>query len=218
MMNKRKLRGSIPCSCVVCKKELTVAGIHTHVMRAHLKLYTTLGNTGGSGNNQYTKAKELGLPLPQLSAAGRSRIVAAMTARNAVFWTEVARKKHSDRMSQVVEDNPASYSHLRGGKRRCGVHWVDSTWEADFIVYCEHHVIEFQRKCGYFRYMFGERERKYFPDFYLPTYDVYVEVKGYKTDKDAAKWTQFPHVLKVVDSSVIDLVKDLTLDVNFFRK
>ena len=28
----------------------------------------------------------------------------------------------------------------------------------------------------------GNRKRKYIPDFYLPDYDLYIEVKGYWTD------------------------------------
>ena len=32
----------------------------------------------------------------------------------------------------------------------------------------------------------GGRKRNYIPDFYLPDYDMYIEVKGYWTDR--AKW------------------------------
>lgn len=47
----------------------------------------------------------------------------------------------------------------------------------------------------YFVYTFEQRERKYYPDFYLPSLDLYIEVKGYETDKDRAKWKAFPHQL-----------------------
>jgi PAB1-binding protein PBP1 len=30
------------------------------------------------------------------------------------------------------------------------------------------------------------------PDFYLPGTDEFIEIKGYKTEKDTAKWNQFP--------------------------
>lgn len=43
-----------------------------------------------------------------------------------------------------------------------------------------------------FGYEFENKKRKYTPDFYLPESNEYVEVKGYKTEKDLAKWSQFP--------------------------
>ena len=36
----------------------------------------------------------------------------------------------------------------------------------------------------------------YFPDFYLPDFDYYIEVKGYQRDRDLYKW-------KVVDKLII---------------
>ena len=41
-------------------------------------------------------------------------------------------------------------------------------------------------------------DRTYFPDFYLPELSEYVEVKGYKTERDVAKWQQFPNKLRLI--------------------
>ena len=38
----------------------------------------------------------------------------------------------------------------------------------------------------------------YKPDFYLVDENLYIEVKGYETDLDHDKWSQFPHQLKVL--------------------
>lgn len=38
----------------------------------------------------------------------------------------------------------------------------------------------------------------YIPDFILIEKNIYVEIKGYKTNKDDAKWKSFPHVLKIL--------------------
>ena len=43
----------------------------------------------------------------------------------------------------------------------------------------------------------------YIPDFYLPDTDEYIEVKGYETRRDAAKWAAFPHRLTVVKEADI---------------
>ena len=48
--------------------------------------------------------------------------------------------------------------------------------------------------------------RTYFPDFYLPDKNIYVEVKGYKTERDAAKWDQFPEqLLKILKDDIIEI-------------
>jgi hypothetical protein len=39
--------------------------------------------------------------------------------------------------------------------------------------------------------LYGKSHR-YFPDFYLPETEEYIEIKGYKTERDEAKWKYFP--------------------------
>lgn len=38
--------------------------------------------------------------------------------------------------------------------------------------------------------------RTYFPDFYLPESDMWIEVKGYETERDIAKWESMINVHK----------------------
>lgn len=57
----------------------------------------------------------------------------------------------------------------------------DSTYELIYLVYCELNNISIKRNNKYFYYTNFEGEtRKYYPDFYLPDSDTYVELKGYK--------------------------------------
>ena len=61
---------------------------------------------------------------------------------------------------------------------------MDSTWESALATLMDrleinwdrgdHLILDYQTPRG--------RKRKYIPDFYLPDYDIYVEVKGYWTD------------------------------------
>lgn len=46
-----------------------------------------------------------------------------------------------------------------------------------------------------------QKSRRYYPDFFLPDYDVYVEVKGYWTDETRSKLDQ---AKKVIDLIVLD--------------
>ena len=61
-----------------------------------------------------------------------------------------------------------------------------------YAKYLDENKIKWIRNKDIFSYSFDGKERKYKPDFYLIDEDVYVEIKGYKTDKDTAKWLQFP--------------------------
>ena len=49
--------------------------------------------------------------------------------------------------------------------------------------------------------------RTYFPDFYLPSLNLYVEVKGYETERDTAKWSQFPKKLFVIKAKEIKEIR-----------
>jgi hypothetical protein len=71
-------------------------------------------------------------------------------------------------------------------------------WEVAYARYLDKQKIEWRRPTETFPYSFEGRERRYTPDFYLPADDTYVEIKGYKTPKDAAKWVAFPKKLQVL--------------------
>jgi hypothetical protein len=46
--------------------------------------------------------------------------------------------------------------------------------------------------------MSGIIQRKYYPDFYLPEFNLWIEVKGWEKEIDQFKWAQFPHTLKII--------------------
>lgn len=65
-------------------------------------------------------------------------------------------------------------------------------WELFYARHLDDYGIRWQRNTERFPYFYQGVDRYYTPDFYLPGLDVYVEIKGYETEKDKAKWTQFP--------------------------
>lgn len=75
---------------------------------------------------------------------------------------------------------------------------IQGSWEKKFVEFLNSKNIHWQRnKIGY-KYYFEDEEKTFFPDFYLKDYDAYVEVKGYQTSKDLAKWKDFPFKLFIV--------------------
>lgn len=81
---------------------------------------------------------------------------------------------------------------------------MDSTWEVAMAERLDHLKISWDRredmKLGY--YSKKGRKRNYIPDFYLPEYDTYIEVKGYWTD--AARY-KMQNVAEVNDVKIVIL-------------
>lgn len=150
--------------------------------------------------NQWTKAKETGIPYV-LSDSARKKLSESTTRNNIKKWSSADnRLKQSISMKKAVENHPDSYTSSNRGRTKQiifnGIKF-QGKWELEFYNYCIEQGIEIQRSNEWFEYEW-KGTRKYFPDFYLPGKDLYIEVKGYETDRDRAKWSVFPKKLKVV--------------------
>lgn len=75
---------------------------------------------------------------------------------------------------------------------------LNGTWEYKYAMWLDENKVQWKRNTDWFPYEYQGKMRKYFPDFRLMDDDKYIEVKGYETDKDRAKWTQFPKTLVVL--------------------
>lgn len=87
----------------------------------------------------------------------------------------------------------------------------DGTWELKMAMWFDSNSIEWVRNKRSFPYIF-DRERRYTPDFFLPNVGCYVEVKGWATLKDEAKWRDFPKELQLLILRGEDLL-NLGLDI-----
>lgn len=86
-------------------------------------------------------------------------------------------------------------------------------WEVRFAEWLDSNNIEWLRPSESFPYTFDGATHQYTPDFYLVDSRTYVEIKGYKTLKDQAKWEQFPRDLTLKVYMAEDLLA-LGLDIN----
>ncbi len=158
--------------------------------------------------NQWTKAKETGIPY-HLKDDTRKKLSESTKNLNQVRWSDPNNKiKQSVSMKRAVEKFPESYTSSNRGRTKQieykGIKFQGS-WELDFYKWCENNTVLCIRNTEGFRYTW-KGERTYFPDFYLPEQDTYVEVKGYKTDRDTAKWNQFPkRLLKILKEDIIKI-------------
>lgn len=76
--------------------------------------------------------------------------------------------------------------------------FLDSTYELAYAEYLDKNKIDWVKNKKEFPYIYKNRVFNYIPDFYLLDTKEYHEVKGYQTDKDLAKWNNFPHKLQIL--------------------
>lgn len=155
------------------------------------------GMLGKKGSNQFIK----GTAKP-MTEQGREIIRELNRNRP---WTEEDRQKHSLSMKRAVENNPEAYTTSNRGRVKQIIYdgiKFQGNWELDFYKWCISNNIHCIRNFKGFKYEWNG-VRTYYPDFYLPDKDVYVEVKGFKNERDAAKWEQFPEKLITVEKQDI---------------
>lgn len=128
------------------------------------------------------------------------------------FHTEENKQKISKSMRKAVLEGRQKTTAPYGDKCKLyetinslGVKEIlQGGWEKKVADFLNLNNIAWKRSKKSFTYIFESKEREYFPDFYLLDYDVYIEVKGMKTKKDEAKWSQFPKKLIIIDKTNID--------------
>ena len=130
--------------------------------------------------------------------------------------------QHRDKISKTVSEKASKGQwHCSFKKTRCysfnskfaGEVKLHGTWELAYAKYLDDNNINWCRPKDRFKYNFDQLKRGYgyyTPDFYLVQENIWVEIKGYETEKDKAKWSQFPHTLKVIrgtDLKNLNLIK-----------
>jgi hypothetical protein len=192
-------------NCIFCSKECANKNSHSnHERRCPLnpnRDYVSY-KLGKKGGNQYTA----GTAKP-ITNETRKKFSDASKKQ---IWNKERKQRHSDAMKRVVELYPESYtSSNRGRTKQILVDGIkfQGKWELEFYQYCKDNNIRIERSNEWFEYQWNGT-RKYFPDFFLPDLKLYVEVKGYETDRDKAKWRDFPKKLRVIRSQdIIDIRK-----------
>lgn len=150
------------------------------------------------------KAARLGLPKPEIKESTIQKLSDA--GKN---WSKESRNCHSELVSKTVKEKVANGTwHTSLAKN---MHYeykgedLHGKWEFKYAIYLDENNIRWKRNKEKFKYVFENKQRYYTPDFYLSETDTYVEIKGYETDKDKAKWSCFPKKLLIIKA--VDLKK-----------
>lgn len=128
--------------------------------------------------------------------------------RNEVDLSPWRNDDHRRKMSKIggVRKNAGRCKSIYYVSPIAGEMWLNGTWEHKYAMWLDSHNLTWKRNTQHFPYLFEGKVRKYFPDFYIKDNDTFVEIKGYETSKDKAKWSQFPKTLQVLKRD--DLMRD----------
>lgn len=126
------------------------------------------------------------------------------------------RKIMSDNLKSRIEewkkdpDFLKKYCPTAGGRTKIYEHngmFLHGTWEVTVAEKLDELNIEWTNKIVGFSYEFQEKTHRYYPDFYLPKLDMYIEVKGYEVERDAAKWAVVPNLTVLRKDEIMALRK-----------
>ena len=115
-------------------------------------------------------------------------------------------KETKEKLSAIIQKRYAEGWMPRAGRCKkiqyespiAGLISVDGSWELSVAKYLDEQKLQWVRNIKKFEYIDDEgRVRKYTPDFYIESWGAYLEIKGYETDLDRAKWRCFPEKLIV---------------------
>ena len=191
-MKNKKRRESGSLSCEYCgQSRSSFLGLKIHETRC--------------ANNPLQKPK-------LISEETRKKISNANKGKK---MTDENRLKVSEGMKRAVLKHPEAYtSSNRGRVKQIIIDDVKlhGSWEVIFYTWAKENNLKPNRCLKGFDYFWNGKIRKYFPDFYLPDLNLYVEVKGYETEQDREKWKQFPERIIVLRKNEIqEIKKDLYL-------
>lgn len=138
----------------------------------------------------------------------RSKSTAAKLAHQSgkydysVYKTESFRKKQS--RCGGYRKNAGRCKHIPYTKKDGTIVDLQGSWELKLAQFFDYNNVKWERNRIGFGYLFEGKHRMYFPDFKLLDFNSYVEVKGYQTEKDDAKWNQFMGKLFIVKRKEIN--------------
>ena len=156
--------------------------------------------------NQFVKAQKLGLSKPEVTQETRLKIGSAWKGKR---HTDEEKQKISESMKKVVREKPESYSSSNVNGRVKKVEYngiiLDSKWELIAAKFFDENKYEWIRPNKGLTYEWNNDNHIYYPDFYLPKFDLYVEVKGYKRNRDNYKWSAVPNLI-IISKNEIDKI------------
>lgn len=194
--------------CPHCDQEFSKFGIIGHVWRKHT-------NDGqkfkpGNGKTPWNKGKSkktdqriklYGETYSKRVKSGEIKLWHVGLTKETDERLNKMSKSLSKTINRKVSDGDWHYSFSKTRSYKYKGISLHGSWELAYAKWLDDNEIRWERptlKTTSFSYTFEGKAKRYVPDFYLPDNDLYIEIKGYETEKDRAKWSAFPHKLRVI--------------------
>lgn len=130
------------------------------------------------------------------------------------YWSSLTKEQIEQfgaKISKKLKGNPKAGGYRKNtGRGKKG--WYkgfrsDSSWELAYIIYNLEHCIMFKRNVDRFEYLKNSVKCHYTPDFILED-GTYIEIKGYYTELDRIKHSQFEGSLLVLQKKEMSPILD----------
>lgn len=180
-----------------------------------------------NNTNQFTKAKNSNAPIPIVTEKTRKKLSNINKNKK---WSEERKEEHSKIMIETAIKYPLSYSAQNVCGRTKLYEAIDSygnktklngKWEQLVVQFLIENNIKWTNIIHEkFIYFWNTKNRIYYPDFYLPDLNKYIEVKGYERERDLYKWQneQIKNRLFIIKYKEIKEIKNKSLNAfNFFK-
>lgn len=166
------------------------------------------GEIKKKNTNQYTKAKNEGKEYI-LNNNARKNMSDARTGKS---LSEPHKNNISHGIQEAVKKYPESYNscNVNGRVKKYNYNGImlDGKWELEVAKWFDNNHIQWVRNKTGFSYIWKEKNKIYYPDFYLPKQDLYIEVKGYQRDRDLAKWEALDNLIIMKEKEIIAIRKN----------
>ncbi len=218
---ERQCKNAAMEQCTTCGKFYSKKGIGTHIWRSH----------GDGKNFKSTKVGEKiawNKGLTKLTSVKVAEISKKVSTTLKKKYVEGALKPNSPSIENRKKTSERQSSNNSGG--RCK--WYDvsgikvqGTWERDLALKMNDLEIKWNRPTsGLFPYTKENKQHNYTPDFFLPDYNIFLEIKGFWWGNDKHKMILVEEAnpglsakIKIVEKQLFALLKAST-DINQFLK
>lgn len=177
--------------CPQCSREGSEYSIRSHIWKVHTEAGMAHKPGRGGGRPAWNKGKTT---PPEV----REKIRVALTGKPGKIPSLESRKCLSEKILSKVANGTWHISFSKARRYDYKGVQLHGLWEVAYAEYLDKHNTKWSRPVEMFPYEFEGKKRNYTPDFYLPETDEYIEIKGYPTPKDRAKWAAFSKKLRIV--------------------
>lgn len=122
-------------------------------------------------------------------------------------------------MKKAINDHPESYSSNNVCGRTKLIKYngftLNGKWELNVAEFLDDNNIKWTNIIDEeIYYKWNGKNHRYFPDFYLEDFDLYIEVKGYQRDRDIEKWKSLNNLI-ILKNKEISKIQKGELDINY---